>query len=294
MPPVCVFVCVFKRQIGTGSPLPTPGKKHYVTFHFTDGDNIEWLDGQHTGFEFFSAGKFWDSPGRGKVPLAWGMPTIQSDLGRPVMEYMYDTATPGKDVFVAVSPIGYGYVSKFSPAVRAANAAEQGRRMAQLDMHILNLIDFRPSDYATNITTEELYMPYMQQDAIHALFLYPWDTGYEGNGTCKGSITWANDKPIITGRVALWQSDGCVPTGAFGSSGCRNVTNVANWLNQQAKKLNGTDPTSSSSYSVVPVDVWTQVGDVSSVLKVTELLGPDIEVVSADVLITLIQKNVKR
>ena len=48
-----------------GSPPKVNPKKHYVTFHFTDGDNIEWIDGEHPGFEFYSAGKFWDASGRG-------------------------------------------------------------------------------------------------------------------------------------------------------------------------------------------------------------------------------------
>ena len=39
-----------------GTPSAAGTGKHYVTFHFTDGDNVEWLDGEHPGFEFFSAG----------------------------------------------------------------------------------------------------------------------------------------------------------------------------------------------------------------------------------------------
>lgn len=54
------------KQKGRGGALPSPSTapKHYVTFHFTDGDNVEWIDGQHPGFEFYSAGKFWDAEGR--------------------------------------------------------------------------------------------------------------------------------------------------------------------------------------------------------------------------------------
>ena len=51
-------------------------------------------DGEHPGSEFFSAGKFWDAEGRGRHPLAWGVPTLQNELGRPVMEYMYETLQP--------------------------------------------------------------------------------------------------------------------------------------------------------------------------------------------------------
>ena len=69
----------------------------------------------------------------------------------------------------------------------------------------------------------EVYGPYLRQPAIESIFLYPWDTGYEGNGTEKGSITWVEGKPVITGRVSLWQEDGCTPKGGFGSPGCRNA-----------------------------------------------------------------------
>jgi hypothetical protein len=39
--------------------------------------------------------------------------------------------------------------------------------MQQLDLHILNLIDYKPQDY--NSTVEEVYMPYMQQHAVSHL-----------------------------------------------------------------------------------------------------------------------------
>ena len=120
-------------QLGKApATAPLAKNKHYVAFHFTDGDNVEWIDGEHPGHEFYSSGQFWDAQGRGEQPLAWGLPTILSDVSRTVMEMLYETATPHKDLFVAVSPIGYGYVSKFSPALRKANAVEQGKRMAAL------------------------------------------------------------------------------------------------------------------------------------------------------------------
>jgi hypothetical protein len=387
------------KQKGRGGALPAqgPAPKHYVAFHFTDGDNIEWIDGQHPTFEFYSAGKFWDARGRGTIPLAWGLPTLLSDFSATVLEMLYDTATAppasgggsgarpasasgnssGADVFVAVSPVGYGYVSKFSPAMREANAAQQGLRMAALDMNILNLVDYRPTDYVPqaprpagqrpvppcpagwwtpapgkceqgcpsgaqgrdpatgrclcgkptgpdakclpgfdciggqchgpkgkgppaarpgtfgNETFADVYGPYARQPAIDALFLYPWDTGYEGNGSEKGSITWVEGKPVITGRVAQWleteKGGPCRPTGPVGHPGCRNTTDVANLLNSMKPDLSSSD-----GYSLVPVNVWTSVGDVKSVLEVVAQLGPHIEVVAADVFVKLITANVKR
>ena len=135
----------------------------------------------------------------------------------------------------------------------------------------------------------EVYGPYLRQSAIDAIFLYPWDTGYEGNGTEKGSITWVEGKPVITGRVSLWQEGvGCTPQGLFGDPGCRNTTQVANLLNSLKP-----DPTRSTGYSVVPVDVWTTVGDVASVQDVVAHLAPHIEVVAADVFVELVRQNVE-
>lgn len=111
----------------------------------------------------------------------------------------------------------------------------------------------------------------------------------EGNGTEKGSITWVEGKPVITGRVSLWQEGvGCTPKGAFGDPGCRNTTQVANLLNSLKP-----DVTSSTGYSLVPVDVWTTVGDVASVKEVVAHLAPHIEVVAADVFAELVRKNVQ-
>jgi hypothetical protein len=78
-----------------------PANKHFVAFHFTDGDNVEWIDGEHPGHEFYSSGQFWSAQGRGEQPLAWGIPTILSDVSRTVMEMLYETAAPHKDLFVA-------------------------------------------------------------------------------------------------------------------------------------------------------------------------------------------------
>lgn len=81
----------FSRNLNASAPLKQRGrisaatarslpkadpKKHYVTFHFTDGDNIEWIDGEHPGFEFYSAGKFWDASGRGMQNAVFTGPVV--------------------------------------------------------------------------------------------------------------------------------------------------------------------------------------------------------------------------
>ena len=53
------------------------------------------------------------------------------------------------------------------------------------------------------------------------------------------------------------------------------------------------DPTSAAGYSVVPVDVWTSVGDVAAVLDVVAQLAPHVKVVAIDVLVELIRRHVE-
>ena len=47
-----------------------------------------------------------------------------TSLMGPLGAAVYADSFSNKDLFVAVSPIGYGYVSKFSPEMRKTNAAE--------------------------------------------------------------------------------------------------------------------------------------------------------------------------
>jgi len=110
--------------------------------------------------------------------------------------------------------------------------------------------------------------------------------------------------PIVTGRAALWTQAGCVPTGRYGcgaetfasirpSCGCRNASNIANLLNDHASFPNASDPSSSASYSIIPVDVWTLVGTVQAVLDtIHQLDNTKIEVVGIDALVKMIRENV--
>ena len=197
--------------------------------------------------------------------------------------------------------------------------------MAALDMHLLNLVDYRPVDYVKKEhngfpkqqTFDEVYGDYTTQPAIDAVILYPWDTGYEGNGTLDpsrlhsgfGSVTFPNkgDTPVITGRYAQWVRGGCNPRGRYGcaalsldqvkpSCGCRNSTNstnIANLLNYHAQLANATDLTSSACYSIIPVDIWTSVGSLGAILDTIAMLDTSkIEVVGLDALVAMVRKNV--
>ena len=268
--------------------------KHYATFQFTDGDNIEWLDGEHLSFEFYSQGRYWDAPERGLVPVSWGMLVGLAESSATVQEMLYDQATP-LDNFVAVSPVYYGYVSNFSAEFRAKNAVELAERMRLLDMDTINFIDYKYSDYADkNETWQEVYRPYANESQIKSIWLYPFDTAYEGNGTVKGSIQWLEGTPIITGRALM--DVGYVPCQdtptPSGSANCRTVEQIAHILNEQK-----VDPTSSAGYSLIPISVFSTyngTGSMASIAQVMSLLEDHVEVVTGAEFNRLILENVER
>jgi len=251
---------------------PADPSIHYVAFHFTDGDNVEWLDGEHPGSEFYSGGKFWDSKARGTVPVGWGIGPDQRDLGQPIAEHLYATASSaagGEDFFIATEPVEYTYISKMSDEGRAVNAKRMNAYMRDLDLDLLNLVVYK--DSFANCSKN--FGPYLAQDSVSAVIGYNWDGGYENGDAIYWVPTPAGDtKPVITGRYALWVKD---------------ADQVTALLNQQVASIG-----SSAGYSVVPVSVWARPG-VGQLKTIMDNLHPHVKVVSPQRLVELVIDNVK-
>lgn len=245
--------------------------KHYVAFHFTDGDNVEFVDGEHPGYEFYTCPYFWGAKSRGSVPVGYGIGPDQRDLGQTVVEHLYATASNksgAEDFFVATEPVGYTYVSRMSEAGRAENARRLGSFMHDMDLDILNMVVYR-DDFKD---PDQYFGPYLGVEEVKAIFAYNWDGGYENNGT----IYWVAGqggvkKPIISGRYALW---------------VKGVQEVTSLLNQQVAKTE-----SAAGYSLVPVSVWHPYG-VDDIANVAKHLAPHIQVVSPQRLAELVRENV--
>ena len=72
-----------------------------VMFYMGDYDSVAWL---HNVIPVV-----WESEGRGKLPLAWGISGMQGKRAGYIYNYLYQTATPN-DYFVAVNN-GAGYLN---------------------------------------------------------------------------------------------------------------------------------------------------------------------------------------
>jgi len=73
--------------------------KVYVTLLVSDGDNL------NTWFDYFP--KYWQSPHRGKIPIAWTMGPTLVDLQAPLLDYYYSTMKDTDSFGTALSGISY-------------------------------------------------------------------------------------------------------------------------------------------------------------------------------------------
>jgi len=74
------------------------GKKIYITFYVTDGDNLQFD---------YNLKSFWDDPNRGKIPIAWTISPFLVDVA-PFMAWYYTSTATENDTFVS-GPSGAGY-----------------------------------------------------------------------------------------------------------------------------------------------------------------------------------------
>jgi len=239
---------------------PAETNVHYATFVFTDGDNVQWF---HNSFLF--GAPWWGSPSRGQIPLGWGLSPTLRDLSPTIAEYLVESAAashrPARDTFLAMSPMGYCYPSLFSAGARATNALRLAGYMRDLDLSLLILLDH------AGFETPSVYLPYLRQPQIKAIFY--WDA-FGDYAKYAGAIQWQNGKPIISAFTNLW-----------GSSG---PAEVAAALNARPR-----NPQSLSGYSMVDVHAWTHT--VADVAQCVQWLDPRVRVVTPDVFVSLISRN---
>lgn len=247
------------RQQTHTNATEMPDSVHTVCFVMTDGDNLQWLLGG-----FATSQNWYGSDKRGKVNLGWTISPALSELAPTVMNYFYQNAadlSSGRDYFIAgPSGLGYIYPDQF-PAVEKA-AVLLNRFMDKADLNIVNIIGDNSS--------EQYLGPYLEQSNIDALFYYEY-SNYSG---LAGDIRWISDKPVIGGRYNLWE-------------GFESPVSLAEKLNKEAK-----NPYSKAGYSLIPVHVWSN--SVDSVIKVTDALDSQVQVVTPDEFVRRIKTNIDR
>eukprot|EP00043_Microstomoeca_roanoka_P018676 m.202133 g.202133 ORF g.202133 m.202133 type:complete len:573 (+) comp16872_c5_seq2:10808-12526(+) len=238
---------------------PAVPNTHTVAFLMTDGDNIQWLLNNWATDE-----SWFGSSQRGEVPIGWTISPGLVSLAPLVLNYAQQHATSNDSFVSGPSGLGYIYPTDYNDNTGFAMYTNEYFQQAGLD--IVNVID----DNMFSLNLHAL----LDQSNVSAMFLYTGDC-YAGPA---GLMGWYNNKPVITGRAALWGS---------GTTGqCLDVDALVQRLIQLPR-----DPTKASGYSLIPVHAWTH--NVSDIVRAAQaLMDAGLSVVHPTEFVARIMENV--
>jgi hypothetical protein len=137
--------------------------------------------------------------------------------------------------------------------------------MDRSDLGVVQIIDFESFDDTA------LWSTYLKRPEIDGLIYLE----YSRYDTHKGRIVWARDKPVVSARTMLWD----------GLPGADEAS-VTTELNAA-----GRDPSTGDGYSIVMWHAWSK--SVENVKAVVDNLAPHVKVVTPDVLVRLVARNVR-
>lgn len=237
--------------------------KHYVTFIWSDGDNIQWTNG-----DFACRDTFWASKSRGKFDLGWGINNLLYEAAPTTLGYYYETAAnteKGKDYFVVGPHFAYAKYFRDTLSVWTENLdvfmRKTGLKYVQIN-EIMTMCDLPEAfdDYTEHQNIEGLfYLEYCKYDY--------W----------QGKMVWSNGKPVVSARYAIWD-----PTQMENAS-----------PDDVLRKLEDAvvDPTSPDGYSFITVHAWSGY-TTDDLYEMTKKMGDHIKVVTPDEFMKQIKKNI--
>jgi hypothetical protein len=174
-----------------------------VSFVDTDGDNVQWLQGN-----FFSHPSYWANRERGRIPFGWSCCFDQlAQLCPQAVEYAFETRTTN-DSFIEWGG-GYYYPDHF--ARWRANRWELLARHARRTWDLMKkthtrIIGFNFAQLNSPEAHKACQVFAGQTDGLLAILAFQYYP-YEGGA---GSVFWVKDGrgvevPVITARYSIWE-----------------------------------------------------------------------------------------
>ena len=116
-------------------PVKTPKleKKIYLTFTFSDGDNLQY--DQHR------LRTIWDDPNRGTVPLNWSISPLLLDAAPIMLHYYQSTQTPNDLLVAGPSGAGYTYPGDWPSAALPTFTRRTGQYMARAGLKLIDVLN---------------------------------------------------------------------------------------------------------------------------------------------------------
>ncbi len=270
------YLVSFEREIPSQvereiSITPQDGK-HYCALVFSDGDNAQWIQ---NGFsEFYQKLKL-----KNDFPMTWTFPPILSQLSPVTVETIYNDATENNYFIAGVSGSGYIHPTEYPRKALAEFTDITASGMNDCDLEYVSILDRTPKNAIEKAKLADSLEYYARYDNIKGGILYLDPDRYAGG---KGEIYFVNGKPFVSARLSLWHPDG------------EGADVNKEWLSEQASIVNnfGTDIHSAEGYSVINVHPWTI--SVENLAYFVEQLDDDVELVTVDELMKMVNNNVKQ
>ncbi len=174
-----------------------------VAFIETDGDNVQWLEGN-----FFGNGGYWGNPERGKIPFGWSCCFDQlAQLCPQAIEYAQATRSTN-DWFIEWGG-GYYYPDHFGRdrtnrwELLARHARRTWELMQKTNTRIIGF-NFVQCDSPETRKACEVFAG--QTDGLLAILAFQY-SAYEAGA---GKTFWVKDRngievPVITARYSIWE-----------------------------------------------------------------------------------------
>lgn len=174
-----------------------------VTFIDTDGDNLQWIEGN-----FFGNSDYWADPARGKIPFGWSICADHlAQVCPQALDYAATTRTTD-DWFVEWGG-GYYYPDRF--AMQRSNRwdllAQHARRTWNLMQKTgTRIIGFNFSQVDSPDAHRACETFAKQTDGLLAILAFQYSP-YEAGA---GKVFWVTDAngievPVITARYCIWE-----------------------------------------------------------------------------------------
>lgn len=243
----------FKNPIKDDKTIVAENGKHYVTIMMSDGDNVQ------TWYNTFPFNPSYLGAKRDDFKMGWSIQPSLIDLGRNILNYVFDHRD--KNDFYVCSVSGHGYMNPriFPKEALTSYTNHLNSYLEQTDLSVVQILDSGPS--------KEAIAEYAKIPALNG-GIYCYGDKYAGG---HGSIFWANEKPFVSMRETLWNAD---------------VNVIANRINNYS-----TDITSIQAYTAINLHPWSM--KYSDVCDLVKLLDEHVEIVTADEFIRLITDNVE-
>lgn len=178
-------------------------KQSAVSFVCSDGDNVQWLEG-----DFFGNKSFWGNPDRGLVPFGWSCCFAHlAQLCPPAVDYGV-TTRGANDWFIEWGG-GYYYPDLFAkerPDRWELLARHAKRTWEMMRTNHTSVIGFNVSKPESADARKSYEVFAGQTDGLLAILVFQY-APYEGGG---GKTFWVKDRqgvevPVITARYSIWE-----------------------------------------------------------------------------------------